>query len=84
MTRLVFWEGQWFLDTRDGTPYQTKVLGKYTGSTRDPVMKARALGTQGIDELVDYSSDLNRDTRSFTVNMTIDTIYGPAKVSGIF
>ena len=81
-TRLGLWLGQWFLNTDDGTPWQTKVLGRYSGSTRDVAIRARILGTPGVTEIVNYSSSLNRDTRAWTVNATVDTAYGQTTIVG--
>ncbi|NTG00117.1 hypothetical protein G6L30_08285 [Agrobacterium rhizogenes] len=80
MTRLHLEQGSWFLDTSEGIPWKTRVLGKYTGPTRDPVIRSRVLGTQGVTAITEYSSDLNRDTRAFSVNLTIDTQYGQATI----
>jgi hypothetical protein len=80
-TRLQLYLGDWFLDTSDGTPWRTQVLGKYTGSTRDPAIQARTLGTQNVTAIHAYASQVNRDTRVFNVQMTIDTLYGQANVS---
>jgi len=80
LTRLHLEQGSWFLDTTEGIPWKTRVLGKYTGSTRDAVIRARVLGTQGVSGIAQYSSSLDRNTRAFAVNMTIDTIYGQATV----
>lgn len=82
MTRLRLFQGEWFLDTRQGTAWNTRVLGKYTGSTRDMVIRSRILGTPGVTQIAAYSSNLNRDTRAYSVNATIDTAYGAAKVTG--
>ncbi|WP_089177157.1 hypothetical protein [Bosea sp. AS-1] len=82
-TRLFLFEGEWFLDSREGMTWNTQVLGVRTANTRDPAIRRRVLGTQGAKALLDYSSSLNRDTRGFSVNMTIDTIYGPATLSGV-
>lgn len=84
MTRLQLYEGEWFLDTRDGTPWKTKVLGKHTAASRDPVLRARILGTTGVKGITAYASQVNRDTRTFSVQATIDTIYGQAVVKGTF
>jgi hypothetical protein len=81
LTRLHMELGEWFLDITDGTPYQTRVLGKYTGSTRDPVLRARILGSTGVTGIASYSSNLDRDTRAFTVAVTIDTQYGQAVIA---
>lgn len=76
LTRLQLYLGEWWLDTSDGTPWRTKVLGKFTGSTRDVVIRQRVLNTPEITAINNYSSNLNRDTRAFTVNMELDTAYG--------
>lgn len=81
-TRIRLWLGQWYLNTSDGTPYQTEVLGKYTGSTADAAIQARLLGTPGVKEILSYSSSLDRDTRAWTANVTMNTIYGPIQLVG--
>ena len=80
VTRLNLWLGEWFLDRSVGMPWKTKVLGKYTDSTRDPVIRAYTLATQGVSAIVSYSSTLNRSTRGFAGQMEIKTIYGTAKI----
>lgn len=75
-TRMALWLGQWFLFLSDGTPWLTKVLGKYTGSTRDAAIQARILATPGVNAILSYASQLNRDTRVWNVQVTLDTIYG--------
>ncbi len=82
LTRMYLFLGDWFLDTSDGTPWNTQVLGYYTANTRDPVIQSRILGTQGVSAILSYSSNVVRDARSFTVNAQIDTIYGAAAIPG--
>jgi hypothetical protein len=84
LTRLLLWFGEWFLDTTAGVPYNTEVLGKYTESTRDPLMRATVLATPGVKSIISYGSQLNRDTREFSVQIGIDTIYGQATLTGPF
>lgn len=79
-TRLGLLTGEWFLDTSDGTPWRTDVLGKYTQSTYDVVIKDRILGTDGVQSLDSYSSALDRATRKLSVSASISTIYGTATV----
>ena len=82
-TRLNLWTGQWYLNTADGTPWNTKVLGKYTGATRDPALRARIAGTQGLLSITNYNSQFDPITRKYTVeNVTINTIYGVATIPG--
>lgn len=80
-TRLKLLYGEWFLDVTDGTPWSTKVLGKYTGSTRDVVIKERVMGTQGVASYSKYYSYSNAQ-RQFFVQMQIDTIYGSVNIVG--
>lgn len=82
-TRLFLFEGEWFLDLREGMTWNTQVLGVRTANTRDPAIRRRVLGTTGVNAILAYSSDLNRDSRGFSVGMTIDTIYGPATLTGV-
>lgn len=82
-TRLQLWQGQWFLDTDEGMPWKTRVLGNRTADTRDPTIRAHVLATQGVTKIAAYSSNLDRDTRAFSAGMTIDTIYGAARVTGV-
>lgn len=80
LTRLNLWTGQWWLDLSEGTPYETKVLGKYTGAVRDAVLRMRISLTPGVTKIVSYGSQVNRETRGFGVQATIDTIYGQARI----
>jgi hypothetical protein len=84
LTRMYLFLGDWFLDTSDGTPWNTRVLGHYTANTRDPAIQSRILGTQGVKAILSYSSNVVRDTRAFTVNSELDTIYGKAAIPGSF
>lgn len=77
-TRLHLQLGEWFLDLTEGTPWKTRVLGKYTRDTRNPVIQARVLGTRGVRRILSYGSQVNPDTRRFEVQVTIDTIFGRA------
>ena len=80
LTRLMMGEGEWFLDTDDGTAWRTRVLGKHTQDTRDAVIRARILQTEGVISLVAYNSVVDPATRSFTVACIIDTVYGQATI----
>lgn len=81
LTRLGLFQGEWFLNTADGTPWTTKVLGKYTGNTRDAVIQSRILGTPGVLKIDSYSSSVDPTTRIFSVTIIIDTIYGQTTIA---
>ncbi|MDE1158444.1 MAG: hypothetical protein PW791_09225 [Neorhizobium sp.] len=80
-TRLMLETGTWFLDVTEGMDWRTKVLGKYTADLRDVTIRSRILGTTGVTAIDAYSSALDRDSRRFSVNATIDTTYGAAKIT---
>jgi hypothetical protein len=79
-TRLHLEQGEWYLDSQEGTPWRTEVLGVRTENTRDLMIQMRVTETPGVNELISYSSNLDRNTRGFSVGLTINTIYGPASL----
>ncbi|MDE2403041.1 MAG: hypothetical protein KGL90_15400 [Burkholderiales bacterium] len=79
-TRLNLALGEWFIDTTDGMPWSTEVLGKYTANTRDSVIKDRILGTPGVVSIDDYSSQFDGSKRRLSVAASITTAYGAATV----
>lgn len=80
LTRLRLWRGEFFLDTTDGTPYLTDVLGKRTGNP-DAAIKQRILGTPNVTAITSYSSGFDGDSRVFTVSCTISTAFGETTVT---
>jgi len=84
LTRLRLWRGEWFLDTADGTPWSTEILGKrQRGRNPDAAIKQRILGTQGVNEILSYNSTFDGNTRRLSVNATVGTIYGQATISEV-
>lgn len=81
-TRLMLMTGEWFLDSEEGTAYQTKILGYGTQGTRDIEVKQRILDTPGVLELLEYASEVQAD-RSFRVVARISTIYGQAQLNTV-
>lgn len=86
MTRLNLKTGEWFLDTSDGTPYATDVVGVGTKPLYDAAIRERILDTQSqgqnvVNEIISYSSSLDPTTRKLSINATIDTIYGEATLA---
>ena len=79
-TRLGLWEGEWFLDNTDGTPYAQNILGTGTQSLYDLAIQQRVLGTQGVTSIVAYSSSVNPVDRTLTVDMLVMTQYSTTPV----
>lgn len=82
-TRLSLWQGEWYLDNREGMPWSTKVLGVRTAGSRDAMIRRHILRTEGVTKILGYSSALVRDTREFTVNTEIDTLYGRFQIGSV-
>lgn len=76
LTRLRLDYGAWFLNTQDGTPWATQVLGNNTTSVRDTIIKDRILNTPGVKDIAYYNSTFEAGTRRFIVQVQLDTIYG--------
>lgn len=82
-TRLRLQAGEWFLDLQEGTPYVQGVYGRHTQASYDLVLKARILETRGVTAITAYESRFNAETRTLTVAVSIDTVYGPAAVTEV-
>lgn len=80
-TVLLLQQGEWFLDDTVGVPYSTKILGTGTQATRDVAIQNAIINTQGVKDIVNYSSQTNPVTRQFSVTATIDSIYGQVDIS---
>jgi hypothetical protein len=83
LTRLRLWQGEWFLDITEGTPWLQQVLGKFSKPIYDLAIKTRVLGTQGVTGIVNYSSTRDDVTRKLTVQMTINTQFGQAEIATV-
>lgn len=82
-TQLSLIEGEWFLDTTLGTPYNSKILGAGHISTYDAAIQEVIMNTQGVTKITQYSSNYNPATRQARVSATIDTLYGSISMSTI-
>lgn len=83
LTRLKLWQGEWFVDITDGTPYETQILGPRYGKNPDAAIKQRILGTPNVTAITAYSSQFSDKTRQLTVTATIDTTYGSTSLSTV-
>lgn len=74
-TRLKLWQGEWFLDITQGTPWNQSILGKSVNP--DAFIKQAILGTTGVTSIVSYNSQFFGDTRILNVSGVAATLYGP-------
>lgn len=90
-TRLGLMRGEWFLDTTNGTPYSTQILGTGTKPLYDQAIRTRIMQTQGITNsgvknliisIVNYSSIVV--DRKLSVTATLNTIFGQVTIAQVF
>lgn len=82
-TRLRLWSGEWFLDEREGVPYQVSALGTGTRDTIEPMFRSAILDTEGVTGLAAFAGAWEPDSRTYTVIATIDTLYGPVNLNEV-
>lgn len=80
-TRLLLWEGEWFLDQTDGTAWSQEILGYGKSSIRDQIIKARILGTPGVTRLLEFSSSVDPTTRVYAVQGKVLTQFSVQPIS---
>lgn len=79
LTRLGLTQGEWFLDTTIGTPYNSQVIGKGTAATYDLAIKEVINNTAGVKQIDKYYSYVS-PSRVARVVAVIDTVYGSMAV----
>lgn len=84
LTRLKLWKGEWFINTTDGTPWLTEILGKrQRGKNPDAAIKQRILTTIGVNEILSYTSTFDGSSRGLSITATVGTIYGQATINEV-
>ena len=87
-TSLNLIQGEWFLDTTIGVPYNSKILGAGTKQSYDLAIQTAILEVVGVTGIVNYLSDVDPSTRKATISCTVDTVFGtmdivaPRKIFG--
>jgi len=75
--RLLFFKGEWFLNTAQGLPFYDDILVKNPNIPNiDNIIKAEIVNTPNVNELLSYESEYNNTNRSLSISFEIDTIYG--------
>lgn len=93
-TRLWLFTGEWFLDLAEGTPWggfpltgavvaAGRILGEHTQATRDVAITTRLVDTPGIIAISGFASGFEPNSRGYSFQATLDTVYGKTlRVSG--
>jgi len=80
-TRLMQFQGEWFLDVNSGTAW-AQVLGRrYEPSELHSLVLERIRSTEGVLSVESLTVSFNHDTRSALVLVTINSVYGSATLS---
>jgi len=83
LTRLKLWQGEWFLDTEEGTPFEQAMLGTNKMKTLAPAIRKRILESEGVKSIENFELIWNSQIRKATINATIDTDYGQEIITGV-
>lgn len=68
---LLFFRGEWFLNTEFGVPYYQSILRKGITKTKvDGIFKKEILGVEGVIAILDFTSTLNAASREYTVTFS--------------
>lgn len=81
-TRLQLWRNSWFLDIDEGTPWLQQILGKR--DVAEAVLRARILDTPGVQNIEEFSTIFDPDSRTLSITVTLKTAYGESTLSGQF
>jgi hypothetical protein len=81
LTALKLFQGEFFLDTTKGMPWNTDVLGFETQSLYDTAIQNCIRGVVGVTGIAAYSSTFDKSTRYLSVTATIQTQFGDAILS---
>lgn len=75
-TRLKLLQGEWMLDTTQGTPYSTQILGKHSQASADSALREVILDTPGVVSITNFDSMVDSLTRKYGMSCTVQTVYG--------
>lgn len=82
---LLFFQGEWFLDTLKGVPFYTDIFVKNPDLTVvDNILKATILEVDNVNELLSYDSDYDNSIRKYTVTFQVDTDFGTVTLTEVF
>lgn len=77
-SNLLFYFGEWFLDTTYGVQYFEQVFIKPVNLANvESLLKSAILNTDGVDKLLSFAMDFNNvPDRKLSVSFEAETIYG--------
>lgn len=79
-TRLLLFQGEWFLNLQDGTPWFQQIIGKFPQPLSDAAIRRVILETPYVLSLSNYASHVDPRTRALTVSCDVQTAFGQTTV----
>lgn len=78
VTRLRLFTGEYFRNINDGTPWFQVILDKSSTLTqKDAAIKRRIAETEGVQQILSYTTDFDINPRNYTVTCEVQTAFGP-------
>jgi len=68
---LMHYEGEYFLNVKNGIPYYTTLLGSKNSSLLSNTLRKKILAVPGVLRILDFSLVIERSTRAYTPTITI-------------
>lgn len=68
--RLMFWNGEWFLDKDAGVEWTRYILGRPPGELQlaESIIKAEIAATPGVSEILEFSAVYDRASRGLRID----------------
>lgn len=75
-SRLLLLAGEWFLDISAGVPYLQQIMTKPADlPNAEALIKACILGTEGVLEILTFSTSFDPATRKLSMSASVRTTY---------
>lgn len=75
--RLLFYQGEWFLDTTVGIPYFQEIFVKNPNIPDiESIFKVEIVETEDVNQLLAFDSTFANDVRDYNITFTVDTPFG--------
>lgn len=84
-SRLLFYTGEWFLDTNAGTPYFQQIFIKPANLANiESIFKTRILRTEGVESIENFTLGYEGGSiRKLTVSASVNTTYGQINIGEV-
>ncbi len=87
-TNLMLFQNEWWEDLENGLPIFQQIIGN-TGTMEhidlvDSLIKKRITDTENVTSISDYTSEFNREARSYSFQCNVQTPFGNIVVAKTF